>query len=306
MKMTFTHMRTGFMVSDDYVDKNSQRLNDVWVSGMSNGVILESGGFDGNLFSVSKYFEEYANWTSILVEADIKTFRDMIRNREKAINVNCALCNETRTLHYTEGGTVAGILEFMAPSFVQQWHAGRDYNEAVPKGKLTPVQCVRLSTVLSVLGITDIDLWVLDVEGGEEAVLYSVDWSSVRISTIIMECDSHNVQKNERCLSILEQNGYTCVKPKNDCMCTHSSFSPSSRFHVTKRAPSHSKQMRPIPVDRHQQRGHIDNFRAVPSAVGISTGVHAPVSAGSGWASPNSNRGSAHHHQHLRQRMGDP
>ncbi len=37
---------------------------------MKNGLIMESGALNGVLFSNSLMFEQFANWTSINVEAD--------------------------------------------------------------------------------------------------------------------------------------------------------------------------------------------------------------------------------------------
>ena len=227
--------------------------------GIRGGVVIESGGFDGVTFSVSYMFEKFADWTSILVEADLQNFENMLKNRKEAININCALCNSTSTLHYTQGGTVAGILEFMAPGFLATWHASLDRGENKDKlrAELKTVQCIKMASLLSTIGVTRVDLWILDVEGAEEVVLHSVDWESVQISAIMMECDNHGIERNLRSMAYLAEKKYTCIKPKNDCLCLHETFTPSSRGTLRKRP--REKETGKSHRAGHHGRGHMRN-----------------------------------------------
>ncbi len=68
--------KIGFMVSDlltyllSYLLTYSLTHSLTHSLGMKNGVIMESGALNGVLFSNSLMFEQFANWTSINVEAD--------------------------------------------------------------------------------------------------------------------------------------------------------------------------------------------------------------------------------------------
>ena len=55
-----------------------------WFHGVKDGVILESGGMDGIMFSASHVFEAFLGWTSILVG---KKWYYIINNRYIVLNV---------------------------------------------------------------------------------------------------------------------------------------------------------------------------------------------------------------------------
>lgn len=43
-----------------------------------------------------------------------------------------------------------------------------------------------------------------------------------------MECDEHDLSKNERKTNILEQNGFKCHLIERNCMCKHNNYQPST------------------------------------------------------------------------------
>ena len=93
-------------------------------------------------------------------------------NRPLAINVNGALCSESKPLHYSSEGVipVRGFVEFMTQSFIKKWH-GKLYNNITKIEYLPTVQCIPVKNLLKELHVTHIDIWILDVEGAEESVL---------------------------------------------------------------------------------------------------------------------------------------
>ena len=153
-------------------DQEDIWLYENWFYGVKHGVIIESGALDGDLFSTSSLFENYANWTSIHVEADPYNYHKLTQNRPRGINVHGALCSESRLLHYSSEGVqpVRGFIEFMTPSFMKQWH-GRVYNNKTRVEDLPTVQCLPMRFLLRELNVKWVDLWILDVEGAEESVL---------------------------------------------------------------------------------------------------------------------------------------
>jgi hypothetical protein len=44
-----------------------------------HGTIVEIGALDGQLFSISKFFEDYLGWRSILVEANPYNFKKLVK-----------------------------------------------------------------------------------------------------------------------------------------------------------------------------------------------------------------------------------
>eukprot|EP01038_Epipyxis_sp_PR26KG_P008297 gene8297-11228_t len=218
-----------------YVDiSQAQDQEDVWLYenwfyGMKEGVIMESGALNGILFSTSYMFEKFANWTPIHVEADPENYSNLKVNRERGINVNGALCNEPRLLHYSSVGVipVRGFIEFMSPSFIKKWH-GRIYNNKTSINDLPTVQCLPVKLLLKELNVKHVDIWILDVEGAEESVLTGTDFNLVHFNAVAMECDEHDLSKNERKTSILERNGFQCQLIERNCMCKHKDYTAST------------------------------------------------------------------------------
>ena len=78
--------------------------------------------------SNSYFFEEYANWTAIHIEAENSNWQKLIINRPKSINIHAGICAKESTLHYVPAvevkrGAVSGIFEFMSETFLREWHS---------------------------------------------------------------------------------------------------------------------------------------------------------------------------------------
>lgn len=173
------------------------------------------------LLTIAKY-----RWRT---EADPENYSNLKRNRPAAINVNGALCSEPRLLHYSSEGVipVRGFVEFMSESFIKKWH-GKIYNNKTRIEDLPTVQCLPVRMLLKELNVKHVDLWILDTEGAEESVLKGTDFNAVRFNAVAMECDEHDISKNERKTSILERNGFKCTLVERNCMCKHSEYQASS------------------------------------------------------------------------------
>ena len=132
-------------------------------------------------------------------------------------------------MHYSSLGVlpVRGFIEFMSPSFIKKWH-GKIYNNKTSIDELPTVQCLPMKLLLRELNIQHIDIWILDVEGAEESVLRGTDFNAVHINSVAMECDEHDISKNERKTSILEANNFECKLIERNCMCRNKDYKPSS------------------------------------------------------------------------------
>eukprot|EP01062_Namystynia_karyoxenos_P054768 TRINITY_DN4528_c1_g4_i1.p2 TRINITY_DN4528_c1_g4~~TRINITY_DN4528_c1_g4_i1.p2 ORF type:complete len:122 (+),score=37.77 TRINITY_DN4528_c1_g4_i1:278-643(+) len=69
------------------------------------------------------------------------------------------------------------------------------------------VPCAPLGTLLREAGLTSVDLFVLDVEGGELATLRTMDWS-IPVRVWVVELDHHNETKNAAVRLLLRSRGY--------------------------------------------------------------------------------------------------
>jgi len=156
-------------------------------------------------------------------EADTGSYQKLIVNRPSSINIQTALCDTFRTIHAFQTGdpAVRGIFEFSSEDRVKGWHA--DVNPQT----LPTVQCVPIRYIFQVLAIKWIDIWILDVEGAEEAVLQGTDFNKIKINTIVMECGKNEQIQNKRKLAILATKGYHCEIIGDSAFCRHHRFKPS-------------------------------------------------------------------------------
>eukprot|EP01035_Chromulina_nebulosa_P029936 gene29936-39738_t len=99
----------------------------------------------------------------------------------------------------------------MTTNFTKEWYPELVANASAvltyPK-----IACVPLKYILSAIDVKHIDVWVLDVEGAEEKALMGTDFNMVKIDTILVECDSSDLKKNERVM--------------RNSVCIHDSFRP--------------------------------------------------------------------------------
>lgn len=188
--------------------------------GKEKGLILESGAFDGYNVSTTLFFEKFAGWSAIHVEADPANYKQLAINRRNSVNVHMALCDEPRILHYVDTGiTLAhGIAEFMPDKFLRMHHPKLHKNRTRILD-LREIPCFPIKYLLRHLKVTEIDIWVLDTEGSELAVLNGVNFERVKIKVIIMECDGHDWDKDQQKMQFLQQRGYTCSHGHPTCFC---------------------------------------------------------------------------------------
>ena len=172
------------------------------------GVILESGALDGIRFSTTYMFEKIFNWTTIHIEGDANNFRSLIRNRPNAINLNVTLCERSRMVQFLShnGGAVSGVKEFMDSEFLKWRYDNQSHFQ------VQPVQCVSLRDTMKRLAVTHLDIWVLDLEGGELYALRGVDFNTLQIDVILMETTA--TTSRDALVHLLERN-YSCVTTPN-------------------------------------------------------------------------------------------
>jgi len=169
-----------------------------------DGVSLEAGAFDGVFDNNTKFFEDYYNWKTINVEPLPPIFKDLTINRPKSINLNAALSNKkgTATLHNPCLATYGNrnTWSSLTPSDV--------YKRSVKAETTFEVETITYNDLIDQLGIDQLDLFVLDVEGHEMEVLESFHEWKIYPSVFVIETGhmSENCKKelNEKLSSKYE------------------------------------------------------------------------------------------------------
>lgn len=165
-----------------------------------DGVFLEIGGYDGVTYSNTKFFEDVLNFKGILIEPVKSQFDKLVQNRKKNICLNCAIDTSEKEVEILGDDATAGIVNYMSESFNQKHHSSTRKTERA--------MAYPLSKILKDHKITYVDFFSLDVEGGEEFVLRSIDFDAIQFYVICIELDGHNPQKDQNCREILSKNGF--------------------------------------------------------------------------------------------------
>ena len=219
-QVTLEHIKN-FSMSQDQED---QFLFMTYFGGLCGGTYVELGGLDGVRFSNSHLFHHGLGWKGVLIEPNPNSFADLKSNRPKDDTFNFAVCSKPSEVTFVDSGAgpVTGVLEFMTPSFIDQWHK--------EGGKQTKIRCEPLSTILEQSSLDTaaraIDFLSLDVEGAEFEVLKTVDFDSVDFGVIFYEADEHNPLKNQAMITFLEERGYMFREHK-----LRSNFHVNIRWH---------------------------------------------------------------------------
>ncbi|KAL4443640.1 hypothetical protein ABPG75_011377 [Micractinium tetrahymenae] len=167
---------------------------------------LELGALNGRDGFNTRFFTEAAGWRGLLIEADPGMYGELTRNRPEALCVHAAVCDTFQQVHWHGDGFESGIWEFMSDKFRQTWH-GEDSVE-----EMAAVPCVPLQYILDKFGIDTIDLWTLDVEGGELKILGTVDWSRLRVKVLVVETDGTDLAKDTAVVDLLSAAGFQQVR----------------------------------------------------------------------------------------------
>ncbi len=164
----------------------------------SDGKYVELGAIDGLLYSNTKFFEDQLNFSGVLIEPS-ESFHELIINRKKNICYKLAVNKNNEKSEFLGCGSSAGLKQYMHDDFRKIHHKDND--------NYYMVDCCPFGTILKDAEIKYIDLLSIDVEGGEQVVLETMDFS-IPVYVIVIELDGHNKEKDENCREILKKNGF--------------------------------------------------------------------------------------------------
>jgi len=135
---------------------------------LGGGTFLEMGAYDGATESTSAFYEQCLGWRGILIEAQPKSFTKVLKNRPSALNIRVAACPAHGSVQFSGD----------ANSYSRIGGNGTDGSVGVLQTKDgTPpvsVTCGPIGDYLTLLGVTRLDYFSLDVEGSEPEVIESL------------------------------------------------------------------------------------------------------------------------------------
>jgi len=163
-----------------------------------NGFFIEIGAMNGIDYSNTKFFEDNLVWNGILIEPTSQ-FIELEKNRPKCLNFNLAISEKIGEIEFIGKGALSGCKESMSDSYKKLW--------GIDEKLSYKVKSVPFHVLTSKIDIKKVDLFSIDVEGGEIEVLNTFDWR-IPVYIILIELDTHNPDKDEKCREILRKRGF--------------------------------------------------------------------------------------------------
>ena len=177
-------------------------LHRFWGNPIPEGkTYIEIGAVDGRLFSNTIALDKSWHWKGLLVEGSTKNALKLANNRPDAFTVHAAVCSEPGTLTFYGSGP--------------QGHAEKS-ERRVLRGRMlkrdnTPheVACGPMSDYEHQAGLTDVAMFIVDVEGAEEVVINTHDWQRVPVNVLMTEAlaDEQDIEKNKQVRQTLVKHG---------------------------------------------------------------------------------------------------
>lgn len=184
-------------------------LNKYIFKNKKNGVYIELGALDGVIFSNTKFYETFLDWTGVLIEPHPIQYKKLVENRPNnyLFNELISCKKEPLTFKYFEEyhSTLSGVESTLPRSHNTSYFDNDIYKDLI-QGTIT-LKPKTLTEIIKSTPFKRFDLLSLDVEGHEYEVLSSWDFS-IPIDVILIETLPDNEYKNFLCNEILLKNNY--------------------------------------------------------------------------------------------------
>ena len=179
---------------------------DALLQQQTNGFFIEVGAYDGISLSNSLFFEKSRNWTGLLIEANPRAYRELLAADRKAWTTPACISLSSAVelgVDFLAHGMVGGygVDRFQEGGHLQKAAETSAYVYRVK------ANCFPLNVMLDAIGANRVDMFSLDVEGAELAVLKSIDWNRVTIRVLMIEHNGQPKQIDE----FLVSKGYQLV-----------------------------------------------------------------------------------------------
>ncbi|CAG2219784.1 unnamed protein product [Mytilus edulis] len=173
---------------------------------------MKIGGYDGESFSNTLFFEKVRDWDGLLVEASPFMYDMMLTKDRKCYMVNACISKSLPAMTFVLAGSITSAKETLTDR-----HRKRINSEKITYAKhkhwahpndTAKVNCLPLLKIMKTLGRNDIDYFSLDVEGAEMHILNSIEWDYLNIDVFTIETD----QNRDQILSFMKQKGYKWIQ----------------------------------------------------------------------------------------------
>jgi FkbM family methyltransferase len=157
-----------------------------------DGFFIEAGANDGFAQSNTYYFEKLRGWSGILVEPIPELYEKCVNERGRSIVFNCALVpsdyeGQSVTMLYSNLMSLVKGAQKSEVMDIEHVRRGMEIQKEVKDTYEITVPARTLSSILDEVGVQEIDLLSLDVEGYELSVLRGLDLDRYRPKYMLVE-----------------------------------------------------------------------------------------------------------------------
>lgn len=172
---------------------------------IKNGFVVEAGAYDGEHLSNSLFFELERNWSGILIEPLPFLYESILSKKRKMYSINACIAKNkpiVAKFKISNKPWLSGRESEMSKKHHNR--VGSDYNYIY-------VPCFSLNTILKAINVTRVDLFSLDLEGGEWDVLSNLDLIKINYMSFVIE---HNgeVVRRDKMINFLTNKNYKLTK----------------------------------------------------------------------------------------------
>jgi len=176
--------------------------------GYKNGIFMDVGAHDGVDLNNTLFFETNHNWTGINIEPLEHVYNRLINNRQKSININCAISDTNGKAEFLSNVGYTEMLSGLKSEYDER-HIERINGEIIREGgscNTILIDTKTIETICDENNIKHINYLSIDVEGGEFKVLKSINFDKVFIDVIGFE--NNYADKQNIFIEFLENKGY--------------------------------------------------------------------------------------------------
>ena len=158
-------------------------IKEVFFNNKRNGFFIEIGAYDGIMGSNCYHFERFLNWNGIAIEASNIQFEKLKKNR-KCKMLNDAISEEVKEVQFME--VIEGLTQM---SGINNNFFERNLN-IISNNQASKIKSFNIKTITFDQVVSknfDIDYLSIDIEGGEMALLKSINFNDYEIKVISVE-----------------------------------------------------------------------------------------------------------------------
>lgn len=184
---------------------------DRWVfRGLTGGVFVDIGAYDGVTFSNSWFFEKQRAWSGICVEPNATVCKRLRANRS-ARAYDCCIAGTKGTVKFQRISGYSEMLSGIADRYNAK-HKQRIAEELQQFGgssEIIEIPSRTFGEIVADAGITEVNYLSIDTLGSELEILKSIDFGKCMIHALTVECSG---EKETEYLSFMRGKDFEVLK----------------------------------------------------------------------------------------------